>query len=71
MNRLCPAETRLKEGANALNSDETGGSVSLAAGWWRPVSALAEVSRDLDFDVKRATRRNRSIVRRLCLKSRI
>jgi hypothetical protein len=58
MNRLCPAETRLKEGANAHNPDETGGSVSLAAGRWRPVSALAEVSRDFDFDVKRATSRN-------------
>src|SRR5215471_19386909 len=25
---------------------------SLAAGWWRPVSALAAVSRDCRFDVK-------------------
>src|SRR5262245_37714489 len=29
MNRLCPAETRLKEGASALVSDQTGGSVPL------------------------------------------
>src|SRR5437773_3294486 len=29
MNRLCPAETRLKEGAHALDSDQTGGSVPL------------------------------------------
>jgi len=58
MKRLCPAETRLKEGAYAHNSDETGGNHSLAAGWWRPVSALAGVSRDFDFDVNRATSRN-------------
>jgi hypothetical protein len=29
MNRLCPAETRLKEGALALDSEQTGGSVPL------------------------------------------
>src|SRR5205823_9888252 len=29
MNRLCPAETRLKEGAHAHDSDQTGGSVPL------------------------------------------
>ncbi len=29
MNRLYPAETRLKEGANAHDSDQTGGSVPL------------------------------------------
>jgi len=29
MNRLYPAETRLKEGANARDSDQTGGSVPL------------------------------------------
>ena len=32
---------------------KTGGNVSLAAGWWRPVSALRTVSRDRRFDVKR------------------
>jgi len=29
MNRLYPAETRLKEGAHARDSDQTGGSVPL------------------------------------------
>lgn len=29
MNRLCPAETRLKEGARAHDSDQTGGSLPL------------------------------------------
>jgi hypothetical protein len=54
MNRLCPAETRLKEGANAHDSDQNRWECSLAAGWWRPVSALPPVSRDCRFDVKRA-----------------
>jgi hypothetical protein len=53
MNRLCPAETRLKEGANAHDSDQNRWECSLAAGWWRPVSALPAVSRDYRFDVKR------------------
>jgi len=54
MNRLCPAETRLKEGAHAHDSDQNRWECSLAAGWWRPVSALPPVSRDRRFDVKRA-----------------
>ncbi len=54
INRLCPAETRLKEGANAHDSDQNRWECSLAAGWWRPVSALPPVSRDCRFDVKRA-----------------
>ncbi len=29
MNRLCPAETRLKEGAHAHDSDKAGGSLPL------------------------------------------
>src|SRR6266487_2081837 len=29
MNRLCPAETRLKEGADAHDSDQTGGNLPL------------------------------------------
>jgi len=37
MNRLYPAEARLKEGANARDSVEPGGSYSLAAGGRRPV----------------------------------
>ena len=40
MNRLCPAETRLKEGAHAHDSDQNRWESSLAAGGWRPVSAL-------------------------------
>src|SRR5262249_29651205 len=70
--RLCPAETRLKEGANALDSDRTGGNLSLAAGWWRPVSALPEVSRDCHFDVKRGeggSAFTRRIVDSLCVNS--
>src|SRR5262249_10545442 len=58
MNRLYPAETRLKEGADAHDSDRTGGNCSLAAGWWRPVSALPAVSRDCRFDVKCESRSN-------------
>ena len=54
MNRLCPAETRLKEGAKRTRLRPNRWECSLAAGWWRPVSALAGVSRDFDFDVKRA-----------------
>src|SRR4051812_48399515 len=41
INRLYPAETRLKEGAHAHDSDQNRWECSLAAGWWRPVSALA------------------------------
>src|SRR5215469_8489648 len=40
-----PAESRLKEGANAHNSDQNRWECSLAAGRWRPVSALSAVSR--------------------------
>ena len=40
MNRLYPAETRLKEGANAHDSGQNRRECSLAAGGWRPVSAL-------------------------------
>jgi hypothetical protein len=47
MNRLYPAEARLKEGANARNSDRIRWEYSLAAGGWRPVSALPAVSSDL------------------------
>jgi hypothetical protein len=54
MNPLYPAETRLKEGAHALNFGSNRWECSLAAGWWRPVSALPPVSRDHRFDVKRA-----------------
>jgi len=57
MNRLCPAETRLKEGAKRTRLRANRWECSLAAGWWRPVSALAGVSRDFDFDVKRTTSR--------------
>src|SRR5436190_11744487 len=46
MNRLYPAEARLKEGANARDPDQIRWEYSLAAGWWRPVSALPAVSRD-------------------------
>ena len=67
MNRLYPAETRLKEGARRRSADcaSYGGGTnrtllrpnrwecSLAAGGWRPVSALPAVSRDSRFDVKR------------------
>jgi hypothetical protein len=53
MNRLYPAETRLKEGAHAHDSDQNRWECSLAAGGWRPVSALPEVSRNGRFDVKR------------------
>jgi len=53
MNRLYPAETRLKEGAHAHDSDQNRWECSLAAGEWRPVSALLAVSRDCRFDVKR------------------
>jgi hypothetical protein len=69
MNRLCPAETRLKEGACALNSDQTGGSIFLAAGWWRPVSALPAVSSDGGVDVKRGRHslpRVLPLARRVC-----
>src|SRR5262245_65689505 len=38
--------TRLKEGANAHRSVRNRWESSLAAGWWRPVSALPAVSRD-------------------------
>ena len=38
MNRLYPAETRLKEGAYAHDSDQNRWECSLAAGWWRPVA---------------------------------
>src|SRR5574338_205681 len=43
--RLFPADARLK-GRCMLHTirTETGGSYSLAAGWWRPVSALPAVS---------------------------
>jgi hypothetical protein len=53
MNRLYPAETRLKEGAHAHDSDQNRWECSLAAGRWRPVSALPAVSRDCRVDVKR------------------
>src|SRR5437773_9786200 len=53
MNRLYPAETRLKEGAHAHDSDQNRWECSLAAGGWRPVSALLAVSRDCRVDVKR------------------
>jgi len=42
---------------NALDSDRTGGNLSLAAGWWRPVSALPAVSRHSHFDVNAAKAR--------------
>src|SRR5580704_11281051 len=48
-----PAETRLKEGAHAHDSDQNRWECSLAAGWWRPVSALLAVSRDCRLGVKR------------------
>jgi hypothetical protein len=51
MNRLYPAETRLKEGAIALDQTQNRWECSLAAGWWRPVNALLVVSRDGSFDV--------------------
>jgi len=54
MNRLYPAETRLKEGAKRTRLRPDRWECSLAAGWWRPVSALPPVSRDCRFDVKRA-----------------
>jgi hypothetical protein len=54
MNRLYPAETRLKEGAHAHDSDQNRWECSLAAGGWRPVSALLAVSRDSRFDVNTA-----------------
>ena len=44
MNRLCPAETRLKEVQMHVTQIKQMGC-SLAAGWWRPVSALLAVSR--------------------------
>src|SRR5437870_6366696 len=59
MNRLYPAETRLKEGAHAHDSGQNRWECSLAAGWWRPVSALLAVSSDCRFDVKRG-RSNRA-----------
>ena len=54
MNRLCPAETRLKEGADAHDFGPNRWECSLAAGGWRPVSALPPVSRDCRVDVKSA-----------------
>src|SRR6266849_1341896 len=59
-NRLYRAETRLKEGANAHDSDKNRWECSLAAGGWRPVSALLAVSRDCRFDVKRGDGKRRS-----------
>jgi len=53
MNRLYPAETRLKEGAHAHDSDQNRWECSLAAGGWRPVSALPPVSKYCRVDVKR------------------
>ena len=53
MNRLYPAETRLKEGAHAHDSDQNRWECSLAAGGWRPVNALPAVSRDYRSEVKR------------------
>ena len=46
MHRLSPAETRLKEGAHAHDSDQNRWESSLAAGRWRPVSALLAVSKN-------------------------
>ena len=63
MNRLYPAETRLKEGAHAHNFGPNRWECSLAAGWWRPVSALPAVSRDCRFAVKRRNVRSRSLLR--------
>src|SRR5262249_54389098 len=57
IHRLYPAETRLKEGADARDSDRTGGNHSLAAGRWRPVSALQLVSSGDHFDVNAARTR--------------
>src|SRR5688572_17133443 len=51
--RLCPAETRLKEGAIAHDLDRNRWECSLAAGRWRPVSALPAVSEEYGFAVKR------------------
>src|SRR5262249_51145867 len=53
INRLCPAETRLKEGAIALDSDHNRWECSLAAGRWRPVSALPAVAKNRRLGVKR------------------
>jgi hypothetical protein len=61
MSRLYPAETRLKEGANAHDSGRNRWECSLAAGWWRPVSALPAVSRDCRFDVNATKRRRASL----------
>src|SRR4029450_3759023 len=55
INRLFPAETRLKEGAHAHDSGQDRWESSLAAGWWRPVGALPAVSRGRRFDVKRVS----------------
>jgi len=52
INRLYPAETRLKEGALAHDSGHNRWECSLAAGEWRPVSALPAVSRDCRVGVK-------------------
>src|SRR5262245_65284491 len=41
-----PLNARLKEGADAHDSDQNRWEYSLAAGWWRPVSALPAVSSD-------------------------
>ena len=60
MNRLYPAETRLKEGAHAHDFGPNRWESSLAAGWWRPVSALPAVSRDGRFDVKRGAANERA-----------
>ena len=53
MNRLSPAETRQKEGADAHDSGPNRWECSLAAGWRRPVSALPAVSRECRVSVNR------------------
>ena len=48
----------MKEGAHAHDSDQNRWECSLAAGGWRPVSALLAVSRDCRLDVKRGELRS-------------
>src|SRR4029453_1972602 len=51
MKRLCPADTRPKEGAKHATQTKNRWESSLAAGWWRPVSALSVVSVTCRFAV--------------------
>ena len=53
MNRLYPAETRLKEGAKRTRLRTKQVGVFPCRGWVAPCRALPAVSRDCRFDVKR------------------